>query len=165
MNIIWLFGRSGAGKSTIGSHLEKQFLLFGATCKRFDGDELRKTINKDLGFSKAERLVAVERAIEHILTVNSCDYKIVSMITPYHRSQLLIKECLEDQVLLSFLCCSVETCAKRDQKGLYAKNPNGLLDFETPVVHDLSIDSERNSVQACSNMVIQVLLGLETKVE
>jgi adenylylsulfate kinase-like enzyme len=161
MTIIWLFGRSGSGKTTTGESLKKQIILLGATCQLFDGDELRKTINKDLGFSRADRVKAVEQTIDFVSSANSCDYKIVSMITPFHRSQQAVKDHFGKQVLLTFLDCSIEICSRRDQKGLYIKNPDGLLDFDDPIVHDLSVDSERNSIKQCSKSILQVLLGLE----
>jgi adenylylsulfate kinase-like enzyme len=125
-----------------------------------DGDDLRKTLNQDLSFSKEDRMIAVERVIDQI-TQTSSDYVVVAMITPFHKSRQLIKEYFGNNVLLTFLDCSTPTCKIRDQKGLYSMNPDGLLTFEVPLKSDLKVDSETRSIRECFNIVIQSLLGLD----
>jgi adenylyl-sulfate kinase len=128
MSSIWLTGLSGAGKTTLGILLSQWFKDNGRSIVFLDGDELRKGINKDLGFSENDRLENVRRVAEinklllkNNITVINC------FIAPTNSMRKLIRGIVTEDLAMIFLNTSIETCRARDPKGLYKKVDAGKI--------------------------------------
>ena len=118
---MWFTGLSGAGKTVIAKQVERELLERGLKVERLDGDIVRQSLTRDLGFSKADRDQNIERVtfVAKLLTRNNVAV-LCSFISPYRarraKSRGEIGEFIE-----VYVEASVETCAERDVKGLYAK--------------------------------------------
>ena len=97
---LWMTGLSGSGKSTIASQLEEQLVMhFGKSVYRLDGDNIRTGLNRDLGFSKADRVESVRRVGElSCLFTDAGMITIVSLISPYRNDRDAVRKRHEDQV-------------------------------------------------------------------
>ncbi|MEY3085415.1 MAG: adenylyl-sulfate kinase [Bacteroidota bacterium] len=171
--VVWLFGLSGSGKSAIANSLEKKLFELGNHTYVLDGDNTRLGLNKDLGFTAVERLENVRRAAEVAnLMAEAGLIVICSFITPYEEQRELVKQILRNQHSLQvFVDCSIETCEKRDPKGLYEKarsgeikNFTGISDsFERPSDPDIIVNTENFSLNECVLLVAEGILRLSTQ--
>jgi len=120
---IWLFGLSGAGKTTLAVALEHQLTAAGHTVARLDGDQVRAGLNQGLGFSDADRTENLRRVAEVAhLFVQSGVIPICSFITPLQSQREMIRRIIgADDLLDVHIEASFATCARRDPKGLYAR--------------------------------------------
>ncbi len=157
--VVWLYGLSGSGKSTIANALEKRLFEMGNHTYCLDGDNTRLGLNKDLGFSSVDRLENVRRVAEVAkLMADAGLIVIVSLITPYEEQRTMIREILKCERLLEvFVKCDLETCEQRDPKGLYKKarageipHFTGISDpFEEPTNADVLVDSASSDLNEC----------------
>jgi adenylylsulfate kinase len=157
--VVWLYGLSGSGKSTIANALEKRLFEMGNHTYCLDGDNTRLGLNKDLGFSAKDRLENVRRVAEVAkLMADAGTIVLVSLITPYEEQRLLVKEILKDKRFLGvYIDCDLATCERRDPKGLYKKarageisNFTGISDpFEAPTAEAFRVNSSRYDVNEC----------------
>jgi len=126
--VIWLFGLSGAGKTTIAKSLSKIFTQKNIQHLILDGDELRKTVNKDLGFSNEDRKENIRRSAEFAKLVSQQGIMcICAFITPMRMMRDLVKNILSENVMIFFIDTPLEECLKRDVKGLYKKALNNEI--------------------------------------
>ncbi len=152
--VIWLYGLSGSGKSTLAVALERRLHAEGVVTHLLDGDNVRTGLNRDLGFTDADRAENIRRIAEVAkLFVQAGVVVICAFITPHrvHReiARTIIGTGDFNEV---YVAASFETCAKRDPKGLYAKARAGIVQqftgrdssFEPPLQDDgvLLIDTE-----------------------
>lgn len=132
--VIWLTGRSGAGKTTIAVELEKRLTSMGKLVYRLDGDCLREGLNKDLGFSTKDRTENIRRFSEVAkLFADAGIITIVSTISPLASIRNITREILSNtQYCEIYVKTSYEECKKRDPKGLYKNAFNGsqVIDYE-----------------------------------
>jgi adenylyl-sulfate kinase len=129
--VIWLFGLSGAGKTTISSLLKEKLENNGYNAVALDGDVLRQGINKDLSFSEADRQENLRRAAEiaKIMLTNNM-ITICSFITPLEKNRAMIANIIGERYFEVFVDCPLNICFKRDVKGLYKKaKSNQITDF------------------------------------
>ncbi len=129
--VIWMTGLSGSGKSTIARLLEKKLGEENYFSVVLDGDELRQTLNKDLGFSEADRSENIRRAAELAkLLVQKNIIVICSFITPLQKHRQLAAAITGDVYYEVFVDCPLQICEQRDVKGLYRKARNNeITDF------------------------------------
>jgi bifunctional enzyme CysN/CysC len=127
--VLWFTGLSGAGKSTIANLVEKQLLVLGHHSMTLDGDNVRHGLNRDLGFSEADRVENIRRIAEVAkLFVEAGVIVLVSFISPYRNERMLARDCVEDGEFLEiFVDTPVEECSRRDPKGLYQKAYAGQI--------------------------------------
>jgi adenylyl-sulfate kinase len=122
-------GLSGAGKTTLAVALEHELHRKGYFTKSFDGDEIRKGLNKDLGFSIEDRIENIRRTAE--VARLFCDHGLIvicSLITPTEEMRTIARETVgRDRFVEIFVNCPLEVCEKRDVKGLYQKARAGLI--------------------------------------
>ncbi len=153
---VWLTGLSGAGKSTLAAALERALAQSGHPCLLLDGDKVRHGLNRDLGFSDADRVENMRR-VAHIarLANDSGLVALVALISPLEEGRRLARSIVGDERFVEvYLSTSIEVCARRDPKGLYARARAGLLGeftgvtsaYEVPAHPQVMVDAERDSV-------------------
>ena len=159
---LWFTGLSGSGKSTIAFTLEHALVQNGHLAYVLDGDNIRHGLNKNLGFSAADREENIRRIGEVAKLFADCGViAMTSFISPYRKDRDLVRS-LHVAAQLPFfeiyLNTPIETCEQRDPKGLYKKaragqlkNFTGIDDpYEAPLSPELSIDATATSPQdAC----------------
>jgi adenylyl-sulfate kinase len=126
---IWLTGLSGSGKSTIANLLEKRLYEQNFHTYMLDGDNLRHGLNRDLGFTEADRVENIRRVAEVArLMVDAGLIVIASFISPYSTERLMARKLFaEGEFIEVFVDAPLSECEKRDVKGLYAKARRGEL--------------------------------------
>jgi len=133
--VIWLTGLSGSGKSTIANELEKQLFANGLHSYVLDGDNLRHGINKDLGFTKADRAENVRR-VAHIAQLMSEAglIVIVALISPFSTDRDSARALFDPGKFIEvWVKTPTEVCIERDPKGLYKKAASGAIPNMTGV--------------------------------
>lgn len=159
--VIWLYGLSGSGKSTLAIALERRLHAEGVTTHLLDGDNVRTGLNRDLGFTDADRSENIRRIAEVAkLFVQAGVVVIAAFITPQRAHRQLARSIIgADDFLEVYVAASFDTCATRDPKGLYAKARAGGVQqftgrdssFEPPSAEDndvLVIDTEAGPADA-----------------
>ncbi len=163
--VIWLTGIPGSGKTTIGLELQKFYEKKGLLIEILDGDEIRKTLSKDLGLSPEDRKEHNRRVIfvAQILAKNGIT-TIVPLISPYRETRAFARKEIPNFIEV-WIKASVDECIKRDPKGLYKKalageikNLTGLqAPYEEPENPELIIDTEKHSVDESIEMIISTV--------
>ena len=127
--IVWFTGLSGAGKSTIANILEQRLNIGGYHTTMLDGDNLRHGLNRDLGFTEADRVENIRRVGEVAkLMVESGLIVLCSFISPYRAEREMVRRLVgEGEFIEVFVDTPIEDCVRRDPKGLYAKAKAGKL--------------------------------------
>tara|TARA_B100001121_G_scaffold263887_1_gene244985 strand:+ start:1614 stop:3395 length:1782 start_codon:yes stop_codon:yes gene_type:complete len=162
---LWFTGLPASGKTTIASNLSKQLHKQKINNYVLDGDNLRKTINKDLGFSKSER-IENNRRIAHIakLLSEAGVLPIVATVSPIEEIRSMAKEIVGSQYFhLIYIEASIKECIKRNPKNLYdgnkkIKNITGVNSpFEIPKDADLTINTEQVNIEQSTNLLYTYL--------
>jgi adenylyl-sulfate kinase len=169
---IWFTGLSGSGKSTVASVVEEQLVELGRWAYRLDGDNLRHGVCSDLGFSRDDRSENARRVAElALLFADAGSVALVCLVSPYAADRAHARE-LHEQAGLDFVevfvNTSLEECARRDVKGLYAKARGGALanltgigaPYEAPPAPDVEL-TERLDVEACATRVLAALQSVD----
>jgi bifunctional enzyme CysN/CysC len=127
--VLWFTGLSGAGKSTVANLVEKRLLALGKHTITLDGENVRHGLNRDLGFSEADRVENIRRVAEVArLFVEAGLIVIVSFISPYRAERMLARERVEEGEFVEvFVDTPIDECRRRDPKGLYAKADLGQI--------------------------------------
>ena len=157
--VLWLYGLSGSGKSTIANEIERVLHGDGRMTVILDGDNLRTGLNCNLGFSDEDRTENVRRVAETAkLIAGQGIIVFVSVITPLRRHRAAAKEIIGPDFHEIYVKADFETCAERDPKGLYAKAKEGKIGqftgkdsgFEEPENPALVLDTQARSVDQCA---------------
>jgi adenylylsulfate kinase len=132
---VWFTGLSGSGKSTICNSLEELLNSKKVNTFTLDGDSVRNGLNKDLGFSDKDRSENIRRVAEvSKILMNAGNVVLASFITPFQKDRDIVKEIIgENNYIEVFVNTSLETCIKRDPKGLYKKSKSGLIKSMTGI--------------------------------
>ncbi len=127
--VLWFTGLSGAGKSTIANLVEKRLHALGLHTMSLDGDNVRHGLNRDLGFSEADRVENIRRIAEVAkLFVEAGVIVLVSFISPYRAERMMARDRVEaGEFLEIFVDTPVDECRRRDPKGLYKRADAGTL--------------------------------------
>jgi bifunctional enzyme CysN/CysC len=167
--VIWFTGLSGAGKSTIANALESRLVAQGRHTYLLDGDNIRKGLNSDLGFTDADRVENLRRLAETArLMADAGLIVLVCAISPFARERLAVRETMADiEFLEVFVDAPLEICERRDPKGLYRKARAGDIrnftgidsDYDPPINADLRIDTVAMSVEEAANCIADSVLG------
>ncbi|TMJ77463.1 MAG: sulfate adenylyltransferase subunit CysN [Alphaproteobacteria bacterium] len=162
--VLWLTGLSGAGKSTVANLVEKQLAERGRHTYVLDGDNVRHGLNKDLGFTDADRVENVRRVAETArLLVDAGLIVIVSLISPFRSERRMARELFEaGEFIEVFVDTPLEVCEARDPKGLYKKARAGMIknftgidsDYEPPDAAELRLRAGVGSPEALARDLI-----------
>jgi bifunctional enzyme CysN/CysC len=131
--VLWLTGLSGAGKSTIADLVEKKLLASGRHTMLLDGDNVRHGLNRDLGFTDADRVENIRRVGEVAKLMTEAGLIVIcSFISPFRAERQMVRELTAPTAFLEiFVDTPLEECIRRDPKGLYAKAKAGRLEHFT----------------------------------
>ena len=167
--VVWMTGLSGAGKSTLARRLARELLTLGHPVEILDGDEVRESLSKGLGFSKEDRDTNVRRIgfVARLLARNGI-VVLASAISPYRQSRDDVRRSIEkDNIAFVevFLHCPIEELVERDTKGLYKqalagtlKNFTGISDpYQEPLAPESVVDSSVQSVDESAAQLISYL--------
>ncbi len=165
--VIWLTGLSGSGKSTIANELEKRLFASGMHSYVLDGDNLRLGINKDLGFTRADRAENVRRVAEiaHLMS-DAGLVVIVALVSPFAADRDSARDVFEKGRFAEvWVKTPLEVCAQRDPKGLYKKAADGSLpnlsgvgqEYEPPVNAELVLDGTVGVTENVTKIIEELL--------
>jgi bifunctional enzyme CysN/CysC len=164
---LWFTGLSGSGKSTIANLLEKRLHADGKHTYILDGDNIRHGLNRDLGFTEADRVENIRRVAEVAkLLVDAGLIVIVAFISPYRAERQFARNLFAPSEFIEvFVDAPLEECERRDAKGLYAKARRGELKnftgidsvYEPPQSAEIHLQTTELSPEACVDQIIKVL--------
>ncbi|MFC5431669.1 adenylyl-sulfate kinase [Paraburkholderia denitrificans] len=167
---VWLTGLSAAGKTTLAHALAAGLVAKSMACDVLDGDVLRQTLCRDLGFSRQDRRENVRRVATRCRKLNDAGIiAIAALVSPYGADRDMARHLVGiDRFLEVFVSTPLSVCEERDPKGLYRKarageipNLTGIGDvYEVPLRPDLAIDT---SQQPSGTSVIAILHTLESR--
>ena len=162
--ILWFTGLSGAGKSTIANLVEKKLHGIGRHTYLLDGDNVRHGLNRDLGFTDADRVENIRRVAETAkLFVDAGLIVLVSFISPFRSERQLARELVEDGEFLEiYVDAPLEVVEQRDPKGLYKKARAGQIahftgidsPYEPPLEPDLRLDTTSATPEELANRIV-----------
>ena len=165
--ILWLTGLSGTGKSTIANLLEKQLYALGVHTYLLDGDNVRHGLNRDLGFTAADRVENIRRIGEvSRLMVDAGLVVISAFISPFRAERELARSLVEEGEFIEiFVDTPLEVVEQRDPKGLYKKARKGELKnftgidspYEMPEAPEVHIDTTRLSAEEAVKRIVAQL--------
>lgn len=167
--LIWYTGLSGSGKSTLANAVEKELYHKGYNSYTLDGDNIRRGINSDLGFSQEDRLENIRRVVE--ISKLMMDAGIIvnaAFISPLISDRKIIKDIVGvDHLLEIHVSTSLEECERRDVKGLYEKARKGLIKdftgvtskYEPPKNPDVVIDTQDKDISVCANEILTKIIS------
>ena len=166
--IVWFTGLSGAGKSTIANRVEGKLNAVGVHTIMLDGDNIRHGLNKDLGFSQADRLENIRRVAEVArLMADAGLIVLCSFISPFREERQMAREISEiGEFVEIFVDTPIETCIERDTKGLYQralageiKNFTGVdQPYEAPEEPDVVVGRDNEGVERAAAKVVEALV-------
>ena len=162
--VLWLTGLSASGKSTIANLVEKKLVADSKHPYLLDGDNVRHGLNKDLGFTDADRVENIRRVAEMTkLMLDAGLIVIISFISPFKAEREMARSLFaEDEFVEIFIDTSLEVCEQRDPKGLYKKARRGEIKnftgfdspYEPPLNPELHIDTESVSAEQAADTII-----------
>lgn len=163
---FWFTGLSGAGKTTVATALQRRLQAAGVHAYVLDADVVRNGLNSDLGFTDVDRKENVRRIA--YLAKTLCDagiHVLVTCIAPFAESRAFAKSLFEPGSFVEvYVDCPVETCMKRDPKGLYERVKQRLISgmtgvdapYEAPAQPDVVLPTDRWSVHTCVETLLNV---------
>jgi len=167
---LWMTGLSGSGKSTIARALEEELVLkHGKHVQQLDGDNVRSGLNRDLGFSAADRAESVRRVSEIACLFNGGGViTLVTLVSPYRADRDEARKRHEDQglkFLEVYMNVPLDTVRERDPKGLYAKVDAGEIQgftgvdapYEKPLNPDIDLPNDTLSIEKCVEILMERL--------
>jgi len=163
---LWFTGLSGSGKSTLADTVAIELEKYGLPIEKLDGDVVRKTICRDLGFSAEDRQKNIERVTEvaKLLAKNRAAV-LTSFISPYRHIRDTARKEIGEHFIEVFVKCPLDVCIQRDVKGLYKKalageiqNFTGISDpYEEPENPEIVIETDKETVGKSTRKIIHHL--------
>jgi len=167
--VLWFTGLSGAGKSTIANLVEKKLVARGRHTYLLDGDNVRHGLNRDLGFTEADRIENIRRVGEVArLMADAGLIVLTAFISPFRAERHMVRRMLpEGEFIEVFVDTPLEDAEERDVKGLYAKARAGELKnftgidspYEVPEQPEIRIDTSAMSADEAADFIVEKLLG------
>jgi bifunctional enzyme CysN/CysC len=167
--VLWLTGLSGSGKSTIANAIEKKLARMNRHTFLLDGDNVRHGLNKDLGFTDADRIENIRRVGEVARLMTDAGLIVITaFISPFRAERAMVREMMQPGEFVEvFIDTPLNIAEQRDVKGLYAKARAGELKnftgidspYETPENPEIIIDTTQMDIESAADKIIQVLMG------
>lgn len=166
--LLWFTGLSGAGKSTIANWVEKKLHIRGQHTYLLDGDNVRHGLNRDLGFTDADRVENIRRVAEvSKLMVDAGLIVLSAFISPFRAERKMARDLVADGEFLEiFVDTPLHVAEERDVKGLYKKARAGELKnftgidsaYEAPQTPEIHINTSEQGAEAAADQIIQALI-------
>ena len=173
--VLWFTGLSGAGKSTLANQLEKRLNALGRHTYLLDGDNVRHGLNKDLGFTEADRVENIRRVAEVAkLMVDAGLIVLTAFISPFRSERRMARGLLEDGEFIEiFVDTPIAVAEERDPKGLYKKARRGEIKnftgidspYEAPENAEIRIDTSGRDIEQTVDEMMQRLRDLGILIE
>ena len=171
--VVWLTGLSGSGKTTIALQLEKELYKLGFLVQILDGDNIRAGINNNLSFSEGDRTENIRRIAEVSKLFLNCGIITINcFVSPTIKMRQIAKKIIgKENYYEIFIDADLETCEKRDVKGLYKKARNGEIknftgidsQYEIPKNPSLEINTSQLSIDRSIEIILKNVLPLLKK--
>ncbi|WP_448208688.1 adenylyl-sulfate kinase [Azospirillum sp. sgz302134] len=165
--VLWFTGLSGAGKSTIANQVERRLHALGHHTMMLDGDNVRLGLNRDLGFTNADRVENIRRVGEVAKLMTEAGLIVLcAFIAPFRAEREAVRALFPDGAFLEvFVDTPLEECMRRDPKGLYAKARAGAVrnvtgvdsPYEPPEAPELRLDTGAEDADALAARVVDAL--------
>jgi bifunctional enzyme CysN/CysC len=165
--VLWFTGLSGAGKSTVANLVDRRLAELGRHAALLDGDNLRHGINRDLGFTSAERMENIRRVAEiAALFVDAGMIALVALISPFRSEREMARRRVDAGEFIEIhVATPLSECERRDPKGLYRKARAGELPaftgidhpYEAPHAPEVTIDTSELTSEAACELIIRYL--------
>jgi len=166
--VLWFTGLSGAGKSTIANLVEKKLVARGRHTFLLDGDNVRHGLNRDLGFTEADRIENIRRVGEVARLMTDAGLIVLTaFISPFRAERHMVRRMIPDGEFIEvFVDTPLAEAEKRDAKGLYAKARSGELKnftgidspYEVPEAPEIRIDTTQVSAEQAADLIVEELL-------
>ncbi|MDD5290994.1 MAG: adenylyl-sulfate kinase [Patescibacteria group bacterium] len=163
--VLWFTGLSGSGKSTIADEVREKLEKRNIDCERLDGDIVRQSLTKDLGFSRQDRDSNISRVsyVANLLSKHGV-LVLATFISPYRKQREMVRKQVSDFIEI-FVDAPLEVCQRRDTKGLYKKaGQNEVKDFtgitdpyEEPKKPDIHLRTDKIPLDECVNKILAYL--------
>jgi bifunctional enzyme CysN/CysC len=167
--LVWFTGLSGAGKSSIANAVAKMLFAHGKHCFVLDGDNLRHGLNRDLGFSDADRVENIRRVGEVAKLMTDAGLIVLAaFISPFRAERDMVRRMMgPGEFIEVHVDVPLELAEQRDPKGLYRKARSGLLKnftgidspYEPPLAPELRLDGGTLSVEQAAQLIVDKVLG------
>ena len=167
--VLWFTGLSGAGKSTLANLVEQKLHSLGKHTYLLDGDNVRHGLNRDLGFTDADRVENIRRIAETSkLFVDAGIIVLTAFISPFRSERAMAREILEPGEFIEiFVDTPLAVCEQRDPKGLYKKARSGELKnltgidsaYESPENPEIVINGAERSAEELAEKIVMELFG------
>ena len=162
---LWFTGLACSGKTVLANAVAEELRKKGMKVERLDGDIVRKSLTRDLGFTDEDRRMNIERVtfVAKLLTRNGVAV-LASFISPFNDIRAYSREEIGDYILV-YVKCSLEECEKRDVKGMYAKARAGEIKeftgidspFEEPNGADIIVETDEQTVEESKQIILKAL--------
>ena len=166
--VVWLTGLSGSGKTTIALQLEKELYKLGFLVQILDGDNIRAGINNNLSFSEGDRTENIRRIAEVSKLFLNCGIITINcFVSPTIKMRQIAKKIIgKENYYEIFINADLETCEKRDVKGLYKKARNGEIknftgidsEYEKPNNPSLEVNTSQLSIDQSIEIILKNVL-------
>ncbi len=162
---LWFTGLPCSGKTVLANVVAEDLKAKGMKVERLDGDIVRKSLTKDLGFSEEDRNMNIERVtfVAKLLTRNGV-VVLASFVSPYNKIRAYSRQEIGEYILV-YVKCSLEECEKRDVKGMYAKARAGEIKdftgidhpFEEPIDADVIVETDQQTIEKSKKLILKFL--------
>ena len=169
--VLWFTGLSGSGKSTIANEVEKRLNLMNRHTFLLDGDNVRHGLNKDLGFTEADRIENIRRVGEVAKLMTDAGLIVLTaFISPFRAERDMVRGMMADGEFIEiFVDTPLDVAEARDVKGLYKKARSGALKnftgidspYEAPVSPEIRVNTVDMSVEEAADHIIRAILPLK----
>ncbi len=167
--VLWFTGLSGSGKSTIANLVEKKLHALGKHTFLLDGDNVRHGLNKDLGFTEADRIENIRRVGEVAKLMTDAGLIVLTaFISPFRAERDIVRAMLpEDEFFEVFIDTPLEEAERRDVKGLYKKARSGALKnftgidspYEAPENPEIRVDTMNETPEEAAERIVALIIG------
>ena len=167
--VVWFTGLSGSGKSTIANIVERKLHAMGRHTFLLDGDNVRHGLNRDLGFTDADRVENIRRVGEVARLMTDAGLIVLTaFISPFRSERRMVRELMaEGEFLEVFVNTPLEVAESRDVKGLYKKARSGQLKnftgidspYEAPEAAEITVNTVDLTAEEAAEQIVQAILA------